>query len=101
MIDSIRQKTGASIRRVCQVLDLPRSSYHAAVRPTATRMDDQMLGDRIEVVFREHRCRYGYRRIEDELRDLGLACRPARSEPTHEGTGTSCASTQKLHPPDQ
>lgn len=78
MIDSIRQKTGASIRRVCQVLDLPRSTYHAAAKPTATRIDDQMLGDRIEVVFREHRRRYGYRRIEDELRDLGLVCCPTR-----------------------
>lgn len=78
MIDSIRLKTGASIRRVCQVLDLPRSSYHAAASLTATRIDDQMLGDRIEVIFREHRRRYGYRRIEDELRDLGLACCPAR-----------------------
>lgn len=78
MIDSIRLKTGASIRRVCQVLDLPRSSYHAAANPTATRIDDQMLGDKIEVIFREHRRRYGYRRIEDELRDLGLGCCPAR-----------------------
>jgi transposase InsO family protein len=78
MIDSIRQKTGASIRRVCQVLDVPRSSYHAADKPTATRLDDEVLGDRIEGVFREHRRRYGYRRIHDELRDLGLNCCPAR-----------------------
>lgn len=78
MIDSIRLKTGASIRRICQTLDLPRSSYHSAARPTASRIDDQILGDRIEVIFREHRRRYGYRRIEDELRDLGLACCPAR-----------------------
>lgn len=78
MIDSIRQKTGASVRRVCQVLDFPRSSYHAAAKPTATRLSDEMLGDRIEVIFREHRRRYGYRRIGDELRDLGLTCCPAR-----------------------
>lgn len=78
MIDSIRQKTGASIRRVCQVLDLPRSSYHAADKPTATRLDDEVLGDRIEAVFSDHRRRYGYRRIHDELRDLGLVCCPAR-----------------------
>ena len=73
MIDSIRQKTGASIRRVCQVLDLPRGTYHAAAKPTATRIDD-----RIKVVFREPRRRYGYRGIEDELRDLGLVCCPTR-----------------------
>lgn len=78
MIDSIRQKTGASLRRVCRVLDLPRSSYHAASKPTATRLDDRVLGDRIEDVFREHRRCYGYRRIHDELRDLGLTCCPAR-----------------------
>lgn len=78
MIDSIREKTGASLRRVCQVLDVARSSYHAAGKPTATRLDDQVLGDRIEGVFREHRRRYGYRRIHDELRDLGLTCCPAR-----------------------
>ena len=78
MIDSISLKTGASIRRVCKVLGCPRSSYHAADKPTATQLDDQVLGDRIETAFREHRRRYGYRRLHQELRDLGLACCPAR-----------------------
>ena len=37
-----------------------------------------MLGHRIEAIFREPRRRYGYRRIEDEFRDFGMACCPAR-----------------------
>jgi transposase InsO family protein len=78
MIDSIRKKTRASIRRICLVLGLPRSSYHVAAEPTATQLNDQMLGDHIEAIFRRHRRRYGYRRIHSELRDKELTCCPDR-----------------------
>lgn len=78
MIDSIRLKTGAGIREICRVLKVPRSSYHAAAYPTATRLDDQKLSEQLTTIFLSHRRRYGYRRIHDDLKDLGLVCSAAR-----------------------
>jgi putative transposase len=78
MIDSIHSHTGGSIRLICLVLDLPRSSYHHCAKPTQTALEDVELGDLIEVIFREHRACYGYRRIHDELSDKKIICAPAR-----------------------
>lgn len=78
MIDVIREKTGAGIRRICSVLGLPRSSYYQASRPTTTEMEDLRIGDQIEKIFRKHLRRYGYRRIHDDLKDLEITCGPAR-----------------------
>jgi len=78
MIVSIHTQTGASIRLICLVLELPRSSYYQAAEPTATQLKDTELGALIEVLFREHRSRYGYRRIHQELLDRDTTCAPAR-----------------------
>lgn len=78
MIDSIRLKTGAGIRKICQVLQVPRSSYHAAAKPTTTQLDDQKLSEQIVTIFRTHRRRYGYRRIHQDLKEKGLICSTAR-----------------------
>jgi transposase InsO family protein len=78
MIDFIRDKTKASIRRICGVLGLPRSSYYQAAKPTTTQMEDREIGRQIEIIFHQHRRRYGYRRIHDDLQDLGIACAPSR-----------------------
>ena len=78
MIDMIRDRTGASIRRVCSALSLSRSSYYQASNPTKTEMEDQRIGEQIERIFRKHLRRYGYRRIHDDLKDLEIECGPAR-----------------------
>jgi len=78
MILLIAQKTGCSVRRVCAVLEVPRSSYYQAATPTATQTADTGLGELIATVFRRHRGRYGYRRIGQELSDRGVVCAPAR-----------------------
>jgi hypothetical protein len=78
MIDTIRGKTGATIRRICSALSLPRSSYYQASKPTKTEMEDQQIGEQIERIFRKHLRRYGYRRIHDDLKDLEIECGPAR-----------------------
>lgn len=79
MIQSLKERTGASIRKICAALEYPSSSYHAAAKPTPTELQDQVLGDEIEVIFANHRRRYGYRRVIDDLNDLSLACSPARA----------------------
>jgi len=78
MIDTIYQETGAKIRLICRVLNLPRSSYYQAAKSTQTALEDQQIGEHIEAIFRKHRRRYGYRRIRDDLKDLGIFCGPSR-----------------------
>ena len=78
MIDQIHLETGHPIRPICKVLGVPRSSYYHAATPTATVVKDQTIGERIEQIFREHRRRYGYRRIYADLIEEGLVCGHAR-----------------------
>ncbi len=78
MIEQIHQATGYGIRAICRVLDLPRSSYYHAQKPTPTQVEDERLESRIEVIFLEHRRRYGYRRIHAQLKAEEITCAPSR-----------------------
>ena len=78
MIADIHQATGHGIRRICTTLCVPRSSYNHAAAPTATQSSDQEIGEKIEIIFKHQRRRYGYRRIQDELSDQGIVCAPCR-----------------------
>jgi transposase InsO family protein len=78
MIDLLARKTGASVRKVCEVLGESRSSFYHSATPTKSRVADLQMGDLIETVFRRHRRRYGYRRLVAELADQKIACGPAR-----------------------
>ena len=78
MIGEIHSATGHSIRRICSVLDLPRSSYYHAATPSSSELSDRQVGEVVEEVFKRHRRRYGYRRIWQELRDRGIVCAPGR-----------------------
>lgn len=78
MIDLIHQQTGHGIRPICQVLEVPRSSYYHASQPTPCQSADIAIGEIIEAVFKRHRRRYGYRRIHSDLSDKGVVCAAAR-----------------------
>ena len=78
MIEFIAQTTGGSIRKVCEVLGEPRSTFYHAATPTETQIADAQIGELIEKTFRRHRRRYGYRRLSAELADHGVTCAPAR-----------------------
>jgi transposase InsO family protein len=78
MIQSIAQQTGASLRKVCAVLELPRSSFYHAAAPTPRACAEVQIGDLIESIFKRHRRRYGYRRLAQALADQGVVCAPAR-----------------------
>jgi transposase InsO family protein len=78
MIGLLAAKTGASVRKVCEVLGESRSSFYHAAAPTKTRVADIQMGDIIETAFRRHRRRYGYRRLVAELADQKITCGPAR-----------------------
>ena len=78
MIETIRRKSGGSIRRGCQTLGFARSSFYHAANQTETQVADHEIGEDIEEIFKRHRKRYGYRRIRGELSDRGVVCAPAR-----------------------
>lgn len=78
MIRQLHSQTQASIRQICHVLALPRSSFYHAALATASQREDQLLGGLIEEIFKRNRSRYGYRRIAQELQDHGIACAAAR-----------------------
>ena len=79
IIRHIKEHTGASIRKICAVLEYSCSSYHASSKPTPTQLQDKVLGDEIEKIFLSHRRRYGYRRVIEDLHDLNLTCSAARA----------------------
>jgi putative transposase len=78
MIAHLAQQTGGSVRKVCAVLGEPRSTFYHAAQPTPTQVADAKLGELIETLFRDHRKRYGYRRLAQELSDREVTCAPAR-----------------------
>jgi len=98
MIQLVAQKTGGSIRQVCEVLGLARSSFYHAATPTSSQVADGSLGELIETVFRRHRRRYGYRRLAAELSDRGVTCAPARLRPIMAQRGLRALQPRNFHP---
>jgi putative transposase len=78
MIQDLAKQTGSSIRKVCTVLEEPRSSFYQAATPSSRELADLQIGEVIEAIFSHHRRRYGYRRLAKELEDHGIVCAPAR-----------------------
>lgn len=59
---------------MCEVLEVSRSSYYAWVNqhePSARALENQRLSEEIKMIFIEHKCRYGSRRIRRELMQRG------------------------------
>lgn len=78
MIITITAATGHGVRRVCEVLQVPRSSYCHAAEPTQSDLDDAQMAETIRAIFHQHRRRYGYRRIWEQLKAQGHVCAPCR-----------------------
>lgn len=78
MIQNIAQDTNASVRAVCRVLELPRSSFYHGQKPTPTKLEDERIKSHIQAHFQRHQARYGYRRIHAELAEENITCAPTR-----------------------
>ncbi len=78
MIHVIAQSTGHSVRRICDSLQVPRSSYYHAAAPTESQRSDAQMSQAIGTIFHHHRRRYGYRRIWKQLAIEGIVCAPDR-----------------------
>ena len=62
------------MRRICQVLGLPRSSYHHVAAPSPARRARLALAGDVRRAFTETRCCYGYRRVHRELLRRRVEC---------------------------
>ncbi len=62
--------------QLCEVLSVSRSAYYAWLRCEAgmRQREDEQLKPMIRCIFREHKRRYGARRISEELADRGYCC---------------------------
>ena len=98
MILAVGKTTGASIRRVCDVLDIPRSSFYHAAGKTPTQVSDAELGDLVEEIFHAHRRRYGYRRIACDLAARGEICAPARIRRIMRERGLEALQSKSFRP---
>ena len=67
---------------MCQVLGVHRSGYYAwLAQPESPRtVEDRRLLGLIKQSWLESGCVYGYRKVHDDLRDLGEACGKGRVE---------------------
>ena len=66
-------KNSHSVKRLCEVLKLNRSSYYKWKKTSTTRkkrlLSDAILGARVKAVFTKERGCYGAKRITAELND--------------------------------
>ena len=65
-----------SVKKFCLVLEVSEQGYYAFVKTPESRRkrEDRRLGDKVQVVFAEHRRRYGSPRIHKELQSNGIRC---------------------------
>jgi transposase InsO family protein len=78
MIAQLQKQTGESVRFICKVLQLPRSSYHHGAKTTPSQLKDQHDAKLVKDIFQQNRRRYGHRRIVEELADHHVHCGPRR-----------------------
>ncbi len=59
---------------ICRVLEVSESGYYAwcGRAPSSRAQANQLLGDRVEAIYRRSRSTYGRPRIQAELRDEGI-----------------------------
>jgi transposase InsO family protein len=64
------------IKLMCDILDVNRSCYYRWFReesPSKRTLENKKLSERIKMIFIQHKCRYGSRRIRETLSTMGYA----------------------------
>lgn len=62
-----------SVERMCQLAQVSRAGFYRSLQEVEPAREEMELRTVIQQIFLEHRRRYGYRRISQELRRRGLA----------------------------
>ena len=83
---------------MCEVLEVSRSSYYAWANkgPPARSLENQKLSEEIRVIFIEHKCRYGSRRIRKALLNKGYQISRKRVCKLMKVQGLYCKSKRKF-----
>jgi putative transposase len=64
-------KMNYTVKEICFVLGLPRSTYYRWLHKTSTDKEDEVT-KRIKEICLKHRQRYGYRKVTHSLKKLGF-----------------------------
>lgn len=65
------KEEGFKLKDVLKIVGIPEATYHYHVKQMQTEDPDKEWKEKIYDIFHEHKGRYGYRRIYDELRIQG------------------------------
>lgn len=63
---------GISVERMCQLAQVGRAGFYRSFQQAAPDQEEMEVRRAIQQIFLEHRRRYGYRRISQELRRRGM-----------------------------
>jgi transposase InsO family protein len=74
VITTLHNQDAISITALCAALGVARSSYYAHCCEKDRAVADRLFDEQIGEIFREHRRRYGSRRIAQELSRRGITC---------------------------
>jgi putative transposase len=80
-----------------KLAELPRSTYYYLVRAFDRPDKDEDLKSRIAAIYHEHKGRYGYRRIKDELRNKGYAINHKKVQRLMRELGLKCIVRMKKY----
>jgi transposase InsO family protein len=61
-----------SIERMCQLAGVSRANFYRSLQEQAPVEEDMEVRSEIQKIFAEHKRRYGYRRVNAELRRRGM-----------------------------
>jgi len=61
-----------SIERMCQLAVVSRAGFYRSLQAQEPAREDMQVRSTIQLIFAEHKRRYGYRRISAELRRRGM-----------------------------
>jgi putative transposase len=61
-----------SIERMCQLAGVSRAGFYRSLQERQPSEEDMEVRSTIQLVFAEHKRRYGYRRVSKELRRRGM-----------------------------
>jgi putative transposase len=61
-----------SIERMCQLAGVSRAGFYRSLQENQPVEEDMEVRSTIQLIFAEHRRRYGYRRVSAELRRRGM-----------------------------
>ena len=88
-----------SIRKACRVLEVSRSGYYEYLgrRKSTRQIESEALSGFVEEKFQSHKGRYGYRRINRELRKDGIYVSEKRVLKAMRGLGLQAKGATRKH----